>query len=128
VTGLSFVDPRLRTAVLALGTALGTLVLLAGGAYATSALMDRGPPPRWPRFECSGLIARLSVSTVNRAAELHFRAAGRQAGAEPHRRIIDDIVDHQNEQQRRRYRHLYSDMNQEAMLAVFATQQRNALN
>jgi len=34
--------------------------------------------------------------------------------------IIDDIVGHQTEQQRRRYRHLYPDVKQEAMLAVFA--------
>jgi integrase len=38
-------------------------------------------------------------------------------------RIIDDIVGHQTEQQRRRYRHLYPDVKQEAMLAVFAGQQ-----
>jgi integrase len=34
-------------------------------------------------------------------------------------RIIDDIVGHQTDQQRRRYRHLYPDVKQEAMLAVF---------
>jgi integrase len=38
-------------------------------------------------------------------------------------RIIDDIVGHQTEQQRRRYRHLYPDVKQDAMLAVFAEQQ-----
>jgi integrase len=38
-------------------------------------------------------------------------------------RIIDDIVGHQTEQQRRRYRHLYPDVKQEAMLAVFAEKQ-----
>ncbi|HEV8072405.1 MAG TPA: tyrosine-type recombinase/integrase [Planctomycetaceae bacterium] len=35
-------------------------------------------------------------------------------------RIIDDLVGHQTEQQRRRYRHLYPDVKQDAILAVFA--------
>jgi integrase len=35
-------------------------------------------------------------------------------------RIIDDLVGHQTEQQRRRYRHLYPDVKQEALLAVFS--------
>ena len=34
-------------------------------------------------------------------------------------RIIDDLVGHCTEQQRRRYRHLYPDVKQEAVLAVF---------
>lgn len=38
-------------------------------------------------------------------------------------RIIDDMVGHQTEQQRRRYRHLYPDVKQEAMLAVFVDRQ-----
>jgi hypothetical protein len=41
-------------------------------------------------------------------------------------RIIDDIVGHQTEQQRRRYRHLYPDVKQEAMLAVFADSTRRS--
>jgi integrase len=38
-------------------------------------------------------------------------------------RIIDDLVGHQTEQQRRRYRHLYPDVKQDAIMAVFAEQQ-----
>src|SRR5208283_1292930 len=34
-------------------------------------------------------------------------------------RIIDDIVGHQTDQQRRRYRHLYPDVKQQAVLGVF---------
>lgn len=34
-------------------------------------------------------------------------------------RIIDDIVGHQTEQQRRRYRHLYPDVKHQAVLGVF---------
>lgn len=35
-------------------------------------------------------------------------------------RIIDDIVGHQTEQQRRRYRHMYPDVTKTALLSVFA--------
>jgi integrase len=38
-------------------------------------------------------------------------------------RIIDDLVGHQTEQQRRRKRHLYPDVKQEAVLAVFSVRQ-----
>jgi integrase len=35
-------------------------------------------------------------------------------------RIIDDLVGHCTEQQRRRYRHLYPNVKEEAVLSVFA--------
>lgn len=35
-------------------------------------------------------------------------------------RVIDDLVGHSTEQQRRRYRHLYPDVKQQAMLSVFS--------
>jgi integrase len=34
-------------------------------------------------------------------------------------RIINDILGHQTEEQRRRYRHLYPDVKQQAVLGVF---------
>jgi integrase len=34
-------------------------------------------------------------------------------------RLIDDMVGHQTEEQRRRYRHLYPDVKQQAILTVF---------
>jgi hypothetical protein len=34
-------------------------------------------------------------------------------------RIIDDIVGHQTDEQRRRYRHLYPDVKQKAIANVF---------
>jgi hypothetical protein len=34
-------------------------------------------------------------------------------------RLIDDMVGHQTEEQRRRYRHLYPDVKQEAIKRVF---------
>jgi integrase len=41
------------------------------------------------------------------------------AGGGVDQRIIDDIVGHQTEEQRRRYRHLYPDVKQQAVLGVF---------
>jgi hypothetical protein len=34
-------------------------------------------------------------------------------------RIIDDMVGHQTDEQRRRYRHLYPDVKQDAIRSVF---------
>jgi hypothetical protein len=34
-------------------------------------------------------------------------------------RIIDDLVGHSTEEQRRRYRHLFPDVKQQALLGVF---------
>jgi len=34
-------------------------------------------------------------------------------------RIIDDLVGHSTEEQRRRYRHLFPDIKQQAMIGVF---------
>lgn len=35
-------------------------------------------------------------------------------------RVIDDMVGHSTDEQRRRYRHLYPDVTQQAVLSVFA--------